>query len=127
MKRSKWGPGYANDTPGGLQRGPNKLDAINKMMEEHCWIDVGEVANWWGGKPGMPACHAKAGATPSRIDGIVCNLEAAVLTHSSKVGNDKMMQTHSIVKINVSRNAMKQQKELRTTLATVEEGLRNKD
>ena len=48
------------------------------------------------------------GAKPSRIDGIVCNLEAAALIHSFKVEKDEMIPTHSIVKITVSRNAMKQ-------------------
>ena len=58
----------------------------------------------------MPTCHAKTGATPSRIDGIACNLEAAVLTHSFKVEKDEMIPTRSIVKITVSRNAMKLKK-----------------
>ena len=87
---------------------PSKLKTIQRMMEEHCWIDVGEVAHWWGGKPNEPTCHAKTGANPSSIDGFVCNLEAATLIHSFKVEKDEMTPTHSIVKITVSRNAMKQ-------------------
>ena len=59
-----------------------------------------------GGKTGMPTCHSNAGATPSRIDGIVCNLEAAILIHSFKVEEDEMIPTHSIVKITLPRNAM---------------------
>ena len=74
----------------------------------------------------MPTCHAQTGATPSRIDWIVCNLEAAVLIHSFKVEKDEMIPTRSIVKITVSRNAMKQKKELCKTLAIVEEGLCSK-
>lgn len=58
----------------------------------------------------MPTCHAQPGATPSRIDGLVCNLEAAVIIHSFKVEKDEMMPTHSLAKITVSRNAMKQQR-----------------
>ena len=46
---------------------PNKLKTVKRLMDEHCWIDVGEVAHWWGGKSGVPTCHAKAGAKPSRI------------------------------------------------------------
>ena len=56
----------------------------------------------------MPTCNGKTGATPSRIDGTVCNLEAATLMHSSKAERDEMFPTHSIVKITVSRNAMRQ-------------------
>ena len=80
------------------------------MMEEHCWIDVGEVAHWWGGEKNEPTCHARAGAKPSRIDGIVCNLEAATLIHSFEVEKDEMIPTHSIIKVKVSRNAMTQKK-----------------
>ena len=58
----------------------------------------------------MSTCHAKAGAKPSRIDGVVCNLEAAVMIKSCKVGKDEMIPTHSIVKIAVSRNAMSQKR-----------------
>ena len=73
----------------------------------------------------MPACHATTGATPWRIDGIVCNLDAAVLIHFFKVEKDEMLPTRSIVKLIVSRNAMKQKKELCKKLAIVEEGLRS--
>ena len=52
----------------------------------------------------------KAGAKPSRTDGMICNLEAAVLTHSFKVEKDEMTPTHSIVKTTVSRDAMKQKR-----------------
>ena len=27
---------------------PSTLETVKGMMEEHCWIDVGAVANWWG-------------------------------------------------------------------------------
>ena len=71
----------------------------------------------------MPTCHAKAGATPSRIDGIVCNLEAAVLIHSCKVGKDEMTPTQFIVKITVSRNAMKAETGFCKGLAIAKESL----
>ena len=38
---------------------------------------------------------------------MVCNLEAAVLIHSFKVEEDEMVPTRSIVKITVTRNAMR--------------------
>ena len=54
------------------------------------------------------------------MDGIVCNFEAAVLIHSFKTEKDEMMPTHSIVKLTVSTNTMKQKKEFHKKLVIVE-------
>ena len=102
---------------------PSTLKTVKKLMEEHCWIDVGEVAHWWEGEPNVPTCHAKARANPSRIDGIVCNLEVATMTHSFKVEKDEMIPTHSIITITVSRNAMAQKRSFARNLPSLERPL----
>ena len=41
---------------------PSKLKTVKRMMEEHCWIDVGEVAHWWvGGSHGCRHAMQKQG------------------------------------------------------------------
>lgn len=71
----------------------------------------------------MPTCHANTGATPSRIDDIVCNLEAAVLIHSFKVEKDEMGPTHSIASIIVSRVAMRQTRSFVRRLPSLKEAV----
>ena len=105
---------------------PSKLKTIRRMIDEHCWIDVGEVAHWWGGEANEMTCHARAGAKPSRIDGLVCNLEAATLIHSFEVEKDEMIPTHSFIKVKVSRYAMTQKRKTIRSLPSLKKAYEKK-
>ena len=42
---------------------------------------MGGMAHWWGTQPDTPTCHAIAGATPSRIAGVLPDPQDITLIH----------------------------------------------
>ena len=88
----------------------NLLATVKDLMEEQQWMDVGSVADWWGGVPDEPTCHSRGKTQKARIDGYLVNLEALGAIHDYEVEKHEMIPTHSITSIELSRNAMGEEK-----------------
>lgn len=54
---------------GGFNKFPSKLKTVKRMMEDHCWIDVGKAANWWeeNREADMP-CNNRSNTINNRWD-----------------------------------------------------------
>ena len=72
---------------------------MKKLIVEQSWCDIGAVADWWNGIKNQTACHSRADAKQTRIDGIIANCEAMTLIHSFKVVKHEMIPTHAILEI----------------------------
>lgn len=55
---------------------PNLMATLKDLMKEQQWLDVGSVADWWGGVPDETICHGRGKAQKSRIDGYMASIEA---------------------------------------------------
>ena len=63
-----------------------------------------------GRTPGEPTCRTRKRAIPTRIDGYVVNPAAMVTIHDVEVEKHEIIPTHSIVRLEISRNAMKEER-----------------
>ena len=55
---------------------PDSLKAIQELIVEEQWTDVGRHASRWGGEDAQMTCKTRPKAKPSRIDGVVANKAA---------------------------------------------------
>ena len=100
----------------GFNHTSNELHSVKKLIEEQSWCDLGAVADWWRGIRNQTTCHSRADAKPTRIDGILTNIDAMTMIHSFKVIKHEMIPTHAILEIKISRNAMKRKRTFARTL-----------
>ena len=95
---------------GDFNKEPSTIHSVKVLKKEENWTDVGEVADWWGRTPGEPTCRSRKRAKPSRIDGYVVNPAAMITIHDVEVEKHEIIPTHSIVRLEISRNAMKEER-----------------
>ena len=89
---------------------PCTLHSIKVLKREERWVDAGEFADWWGRPSCEPTCRIGKRAKPTRIDGYVMNLAAMITVHDLEVEKHELIPTHSIVRIEISRKAMKEER-----------------
>merc|ERR1712015_387811 len=99
---------------------PNSLGPVCDLVREEQWADLGHRANWWGGTPDRWTCHAKAEAKRSRIDGIVAESEALVSVASFNVEKREHIPTHCVLKLQLTRNAVKEKRTFLQKLGSLE-------
>ena len=95
---------------GDFNETPDKLSTMRELIKEEQWVDVGSVANWCGGTPNEPTCHSKENAKRSRIDGIIVNPEALGTIHDFEIEKHEMIPTHNILRLELSRNALQEER-----------------
>ena len=64
------------------------LEVVQDMIEQDHWTDVGVRAHYWGGQPNETTCKSRGDASPSRIDGILANIEALTMIRKVYVIKD---------------------------------------
>lgn len=74
------------------------------------------MPRWWGTQPNIPACRSRVAAKPSRIDGILTNVQATALIHSFEVEKHEIVPIHSFLRIKISRGAMRRKRVYARTL-----------
>ena len=84
---------------------PESIEAVQEMIDEEAWTEIGSNAHWWGRPRKQMTCRARANARESRIDGFLVNKEAFPLIQDFRVEKDEMIPTHSCVGIVLSRSA----------------------
>ena len=95
---------------GDFNKEPSTIHSVKVLKKEENWTDVGEVADWWGRTPGEPTCRSGKRAKPTRIDGYVVNPAALITIHDIEVEKHEFIPTHSIVRMEISRKAMKEER-----------------
>ena len=80
---------------------------MKEWKKEESWVDVGEVASWWGRTPNEPTCHSRQGANPTRIDGYVVNPSAMITIHDYEVDKRELIPTRSILRFEFSKSSLK--------------------
>ena len=80
------------------------------MEKEESWVDVGEVAGWWGRTPNEPTCHSRQKANPTRIDGYVVNPAAMITIHDYEVEKHELIPTRSILRLELSKSNLKEER-----------------
>jgi len=95
---------------GDFNKEPSTIHSVRVLKREENWIDVGEVADWWGRPPCEPTCRSRKRAKPTRIDGYVVNPAAMITIHDMEVEKHEIIPTHSIIRLEISRKAMKEER-----------------
>ena len=47
---------------GDFNKDPITFQTIRELKKEEQWVDLGDVANWWGRTPGEHTCHSRENA-----------------------------------------------------------------
>ena len=97
---------------------PKETQNYGEMLDDG-WADLGEKAHWWGKQPNQPTCWSRAGAKPSRIDGMMACRKAVGLLKDIDIIKKEEIPTHAIVRIVVSRNAMQEERNFLRTLTSL--------
>ena len=95
---------------------PESIEAVQEMIEEEAWTEIGSNAHWWERPKKAMTCRSRANAEESRIDGFLVNKEALPLIHDIYVGKDEGIPTHSCVGIKLCRNTNTETKRFARTL-----------
>ena len=111
---------------GDFNKEPNTIHSVKVLKKEENWTDVGEVADWWGRKPGEPTCRSGKRAKPTRIDGYVVNPAALITIHDIEVEKHELIPTHSIVRMEISRKAMKEERTYMRKVGSIKALFENK-
>ena len=96
---------------GDFNKEPCTLQAVKELKNEESWVDVGEVAAWWGGVPKEPTCYSRKKAKPTRIDGMLVNPAAMVTTHDFEVAKHELVPTHCFLRLEVSKDTLKKERQ----------------
>ena len=48
---------------------PESIEAIQEMIDEEAWTEIGSNAHWWGKPKKEMTCESRTNAKESRIDG----------------------------------------------------------
>ena len=95
---------------------PETIEAVQEMIDEEAWTEIGSNAEWWGRPRKEMTCRSRANAKGSRIDGFLVNKEAFPLVNDFYVEQDENIPTHSCVGIVLSRNASTEPRRFARTL-----------
>ena len=88
-------------------------------MEEEQWIDVGQVADWWGKGKNQFTCHQRAGAKENRIDGVLANCKAISAIHDFEVTSNPLIPTHKVLRLTLSRSAFEEERNYMRTIPSL--------
>ena len=79
-----------------------------------------------GGIPKAPTCHSREETQKSRIDGYLVNLGALGTIHDYEVEKHEMIPTHSITRLELSRNTLKEDRILLNKLGSLKKAVEGK-
>ena len=88
-------------------------------MDDELWEEVGSVAGWWGGTPNETTCRTRAGAKPTRIDGILANLWALPYIKAFRVYKDEQIPTHSVIEMALTSENVQEERTYVKTLPSL--------
>lgn len=88
---------------------PDTLNAIDELIKEEQWMDIGKHAIRWGGEDAQNICKTNPKAKPPRIDGVVANKAARSCIAGFEVEKDVYITTHSIIKLKLKRKAAREE------------------
>ena len=96
---------------GDVNKDPGTLHTVKELKQEDTWVDVGAVADWWGGRAAEPTCHTRDRAKPTRIDCVLANPPALITIHDFEVEKHVLIPTHSILRIELTKRAWKEEQQ----------------
>ena len=94
---------------------PESIEAVQEMMDEEAWTELGSNAHWWGKTRKEATCRSRTNAKESRIDGFIVNKDALPFIQDFYVGQDEGIPTHSCVGIKICRNTQTEEKRFART------------